>query len=120
MKIAKFRKEKGITQAQLAELIGTSQQQIAKIERGVVDPRLSTLRRIAEALGCEVPALFYTPVEFLREIKGVAAENGVKPAELGLWKLNELCQREAGLPSYDPLWERISVKGNSIRLRERK
>jgi predicted transcriptional regulator len=41
----------GLTQSELAEQAGVSQPLIARIEGGDVDPRLSTLRRIVNALG---------------------------------------------------------------------
>ncbi|ADQ67237.1 CBS domain-containing protein [Halogeometricum borinquense] len=44
------RKELDLTQSTLAEMAGVSQPLIARIEGGDVDPRLSTLRRIVNAL----------------------------------------------------------------------
>ncbi|WP_226012955.1 CBS domain-containing protein [Halomicrobium salinisoli] len=44
------RTELGLTQSELAERADVSQPLIARIEGGDVDPRLSTLRRIVEAL----------------------------------------------------------------------
>jgi predicted transcriptional regulator len=44
--LKKLRLEAGLTQKRLAELIGVSQAHIAKIERGKVDPRLSTVNKI--------------------------------------------------------------------------
>nr|MDO8043228.1 CBS domain-containing protein [Candidatus Baldrarchaeota archaeon] len=48
--IKKLRKKAGLTQTELAKLAGVSQSLIARIEKGTVDPRLSTLRRIIEAI----------------------------------------------------------------------
>jgi len=48
--IKKLRKKVGLTQTELAKLAGVSQSLIARIEKGTVDPRLSTLRRILEAI----------------------------------------------------------------------
>jgi predicted transcriptional regulator len=44
------RTELGLTQSELADRAGVSQPLIARIEGGDVDPRLSTLRRIVDAL----------------------------------------------------------------------
>jgi transcriptional regulator with XRE-family HTH domain len=116
MKIIKVRKAKGITQAELAERCGTTQQQIARIENGSVDPRLSTLQRIAEALGCELPDLLYTRKEFLREIRDVAASQPRKLADLPILELNSLCARQRFMPSFHPLWEEVVIKNGIITL----
>ena len=48
--IKRIRKELGITQEELARKAGVTQAYIAKLEAGKVDPRLSTLNRILQAL----------------------------------------------------------------------
>jgi predicted transcriptional regulator len=48
--IKELRHVAGFTQKQLANKAGVSQSLIARIERGTVDPRLSTIRRIFAAL----------------------------------------------------------------------
>lgn len=48
--IARLRIMRGLTQAELAELVGTKQPSIARIENGKTEPKLSFLRRLAEAL----------------------------------------------------------------------
>lgn len=45
------RREAKLTQAELAEKIGTTQSAIARLEAGRVSPSISTLRRYAEATG---------------------------------------------------------------------
>jgi len=48
--LKRLRIEAGLTQRQLAELVGVSQAHIAKIEKENVDPRLSTVNRILKVL----------------------------------------------------------------------
>jgi transcriptional regulator with XRE-family HTH domain len=48
--IARLRIERGLTQEQLAALVGTRQPSIARLENGNSLPSLSFLRRIAAAL----------------------------------------------------------------------
>jgi len=45
-----LRIEKRLTQEQLAELVGTKQPSIARLERGTSAPSLSFLKRVVEAL----------------------------------------------------------------------
>jgi predicted transcriptional regulator len=53
-KVADRRIERGLSQRELAELCGTTQSAIARLERGGRPPRIDTLLRIAEALECEL------------------------------------------------------------------
>jgi len=48
--LRKLREEAGLTQSQLAQLIGVTQAHIAKIENNKVDPRLSTVNKILQIL----------------------------------------------------------------------
>jgi transcriptional regulator with XRE-family HTH domain len=52
--VAAQRKSRGLSQAELAELTGTTQSAIARLESGGRPPRIDTLLRIAEALDCEL------------------------------------------------------------------
>ena len=49
--VAAARAQCGLSQTQLAELTGIDQSDLSKIERGVSNPSVSTLERIATALG---------------------------------------------------------------------
>jgi predicted transcriptional regulator len=53
-KVAARRLEKNLSQRELAELCGTTQSAIARLERGGRPPRIDTLLRIADALECEL------------------------------------------------------------------
>ncbi len=49
--IISVRARKGLTQAQLAEKLGTKQSAIARLESGSVNPSLEFLQRIAHVMG---------------------------------------------------------------------
>ncbi len=52
--VAEQRKAHGLSQSELAQLTGTTQSAIARLEAGGRPPRLDTLLRIAEALDCDL------------------------------------------------------------------
>jgi transcriptional regulator with XRE-family HTH domain len=52
--VAGRRQAKGLSQRELAELVGTTQSAIARLERGGRPPRIDTLLRIADALDCDL------------------------------------------------------------------
>jgi transcriptional regulator with XRE-family HTH domain len=52
--VAAQRKANGLSQKELAELTGTTQSAIARLESGGRPPRIDTLLRIAEALDVEL------------------------------------------------------------------
>jgi len=52
--VARLRLIRGLTQAQLAEMVGSRQPSIAKLENGTGAPSLSFLTKIAEALGAKI------------------------------------------------------------------
>jgi DNA-binding XRE family transcriptional regulator len=53
-KVTERRAAIGMSQRELAELVGTTQSAIARLERGGRPPRIDTLLKIAEALECEL------------------------------------------------------------------
>lgn len=53
-RVAERRKELGLSQADLADLVATTQSAIARLESGGRPPRIDTLLRIADALDCEL------------------------------------------------------------------
>ncbi len=52
--VARLRTQRGLTQAQLAEMVGTRQPSIARLENGSSVPSLSFLDRIAKALDARI------------------------------------------------------------------
>lgn len=62
--IAKIRKARNLSQAQLAEVIDVAHETISRLERGVSIPSLKTLEKISHALNISLKDLFdfqYTP-----------------------------------------------------------
>ena len=55
-KVSERRQAVGLSQRELAELVGTTQSAIARLERGGRPPRIDTLLRIADALECDLVA----------------------------------------------------------------
>jgi ribosome-binding protein aMBF1 (putative translation factor) len=52
--VVQQRRSRELSQAELADLCGTTQSAIARLESGGRPPRIDTLLRIAEALDCEL------------------------------------------------------------------
>jgi len=118
MKIYQIRKKKGMTQDELAKASGTTQQQIAKIEKDLVDPKLSTLRKIAKALNCEVQALLWSKADFLRELNWVVKKHGLVNKNTGIRILNSLCALEKKIQPYHPFWEELEIKNGKLKFKE--
>jgi len=56
-RLVKLRKKKGLSQRALSKLSKVGHITIARIETGVFDPRLSTLRALAKALKVKISEL---------------------------------------------------------------
>jgi len=52
--MSRLREALGLTQAQLAKRISSTQTVVFNLEKETVDPRWSTLQRVAEGLNCEL------------------------------------------------------------------
>ncbi len=55
--VAERRKEAGLTQKQLANLLGLKRSSISKWENGASKPRAETLKKLADLLNCTVDEL---------------------------------------------------------------
>ena len=53
-KIKEIRKQKGLTQKQLGDLCGMADSAIRRYENGNANPKIETLQKIADALGCDI------------------------------------------------------------------
>jgi transcriptional regulator with XRE-family HTH domain len=56
--LRKIRKDKNMSQETLAIHADTSRSQVARIERGELNPTISTINRFAEALQIDIQYLF--------------------------------------------------------------
>ena len=56
--VRRLRTERGLSQQELAKRMGLSQSVVARLEAGGVEPRLSTLDRVASALDVELDIRF--------------------------------------------------------------
>ncbi len=81
MAVRRMREEAGLTQAQLAALIGVKQPMIARVERGSDQrtPRWDVLRRVGLALGKQLVLEF---VSSKRDLPLVQID-GTRPADAG-------------------------------------
>lgn len=59
MFIKAAREKKGLSQKQLAQLLGVSQPTVSDWESGRKNPTLENLSKIADALGCSVDGLLF-------------------------------------------------------------
>lgn len=58
--VRRLRAARGLSQHELAKRMGVSQSAVARLEAGGVEPRLSTLDRVAQALSVELEVQFRT------------------------------------------------------------
>ena len=60
--VAQLRKERNMTQKELAERTGINQADISKLENGTRNPSLKLLKRLADGMGMDLKLVF-TPKE---------------------------------------------------------
>ncbi|MFM9277991.1 helix-turn-helix domain-containing protein [Paenibacillus jiagnxiensis] len=89
-KIRQYRKWKGLTQEQLAELVGINFTQIGKIERGEYNVKIQTLEKIANALGVRLSELISHG-----DYKGIDMSDTVLEAVALLLEQSKTDQRKA-------------------------
>lgn len=81
--LVEARKERGLTQKQVGELMGVSQSTVAEFESGTSDPRLGTVQRYARAVDRRMDVWVTTPVaaRMARNISG-----DLRTCEAPAWK----------------------------------
>lgn len=80
----KARAAQGLTQAQVAQKIGTTQSAVARMESGSGkhSPSLATLSRYAEALGCKLEVKLVRKARSASNSKGRSSSRTSRTAEL--------------------------------------
>lgn len=58
MRLGELRKERGMTQCELASLAGVQQNTISQLESGKRNPSVNMLKKFAEIFGCTIDELF--------------------------------------------------------------
>jgi transcriptional regulator with XRE-family HTH domain len=61
-----------LSQAKIAELTGKTQSQIARLERGLGDPRITSVVQVSRSLGTELVAI---PIRLLPAVRHLLAEH---------------------------------------------
>lgn len=61
MTIREYRQGMGLSQAALAEQLGTPQTSVSRWERGIVSPGTETLRKLADVFGCRMDDITSPP-----------------------------------------------------------
>ena len=87
--IVRLRKEKDLTQAELAEMVGTSQPAIARLEAGEQNISLEMIKKLSEALDTQILSINDTATQSFRinggkELHGEITVNTSKNAAVGL------------------------------------
>lgn len=68
--LTRLRKQKGITQEQLAEMVGVSRNHITRIETGSRNGSIFLYTRIAKSLNVSMGDIFFTHNDDCEESKG--------------------------------------------------
>ena len=94
-----FREQDGLTQAELAEKTGLSDNFIGLIERGIKHPTLDTLNKVADALEVNLNEFFHptksTPEDTanaLKELKRLLNKRNFKDGALLLAIYKTICE----------------------------
>lgn len=93
---ARIREAKGLTQGQLAEMVGANQATISKIERGLGNPTLSMINRIAAALDVHAAELFSLDALKTRAVLAINDIEDPAQREAAILVLETMARRRQG------------------------
>ena len=82
-RIQKIRRAKGLTQQQLAEMVGISTNYLSDVERGKSSARIDNLVAIINALGCSADDVFADVINVNDESVDISAAN-LTPKQMNL------------------------------------
>lgn len=82
-RIQKIRRAKGLTQQQLAEMVGISTNYLSDVERGKSSARIDKLVAIINALGCSADDVFADVINVNDESVDISAAN-LTPKQMNL------------------------------------
>ena len=80
-RLRELREQKGLTQSQLAELVGVKRDAVARWEADVREPGWSNVVALAQALGVDCTAFLQAPAEKLTPKRGRPSKAAAAPAE---------------------------------------
>ena len=93
-RVAKLRKEKQLTQAQLAEMLDVAPETISRLERGISIPSMKTFANISQALNISLSDFFN--FEYAQKTRSSASEKEISRI-LDLLKAKKVEEIRAGL-----------------------
>jgi transcriptional regulator with XRE-family HTH domain len=105
LNIKRFRKEQGLTQADLAEKMGKSVSHLRQVESSQVPPSYQLIQSVSEALNVSIMEL-YTPHDTVEEAVSLS-EDSLSAAFINLASHPEVMVRLAKLAPNSRAWDTV-------------
>ena len=103
--IAKCRKDKKLTQMELAEILGVSDRSVSNWENGICLPDASLYRTLCDILGISINEMFVGEFICDDQYKMVVDNNLLQVLESRLYKMSS---KEVGFEEFDKSLKRVS------------
>lgn len=113
-----FRSEKNLNQTEFAKEIGFSRAELSLIERELVDPRLKTLKKIADYMGISISKLLQVETDGTETYSELHSSENFPELEFISQRLNTF--RDKHQESQDVFAEHVGIHIASLSLMERK